>query len=301
MKERVYVDRLFADYEETPEIRDFKEEIISNLNERVRELVSKGLDEEKAFDKATAELGDITAIADDVGKKKRNEAIGQMYMRAKTPLTKRTAAGLTVASGLLLLAIGLALVAFFSESGNEWGSVWGSAWLYYAAVVLLSAACGLYAYFGLTQETAAHYSMKNGRALAYGVVCLIGVLGAGLAVVSFLIDGWEMSDALIIKIALILPAICGLIFLLATETKRQKPWLKAMVEHEIENSMRLHMDISDPAKAAKFGIISGGLWILSIAIFVTLGFLVGWQYSWLVFLFALAIQVFMTTMVVGKK
>ena len=286
MRERVYVDRLFADYEDTPEIRDFKEEIISNLNERVKELISNGCDEEKAFDKAAAELGDITAIADDVGRKKRNEAIGQMYMRAKVPLTKKTAAGVTLASGLLLLGAGLTLINIFGEGG--------SARPYYVSVVLAAVACGLYAYFGLAQETAAHYPMKKGRALAYGGVCLIGFLGTGLAIVSFLFSGFEISAALGIKMALILPAICCLIFLLATETKRQKPWLKAMVEHEIENSIQFHTDMVDPVKAAKFGVVSGGLWILAIAVFITLGFAFGLQYSWLVFIFTLAIQVFMT-------
>jgi MFS family permease len=293
MKARVYVDRLFADYEDTPEIRDFKEEIISNLNERIKEFVSKGLDEEKAFEKATAELGDITAIADDMGRKKRNEAIGQMYMKVKVPLTKKTAAGLTVASGLLLLGIGLAVIHFFGEAGN--------AWPYYISVFLLSVACGLYTYFGLTQETSAHYPMKSGRALVYGVACLIGLLGAGFAIVSFLFDGFEISAAFGIKMALILSAICTLIFLLATETRRQKPWLKAMVEDEIEMAIRFHMDMVDPVKAVKFGVISGGLWILAIALFFTFGFLISWEYSWLVFLFALAIQVFMSASIFDKK
>ena len=293
MKEKVYVDRLFADYEDTLEIRDFKEEIAGNLKERIKELLTKGISEEKAFDQATAELGDITAIADEVGKKKRNEAISQMYMKAKVPLTKKTAAGLTVASGLFLLSVGLVLITFFGKMSD--------AWLYYTSAVVLSVACSLYVYFGLTQETAAHYPMVSRRALAYGFVCLIGFLGAGLAVVSFLFNGVEMSAALGIKMALILPAICALIFLLTTETKRHKPWLKAMVEREIENSMRYHMDMVDPVKAARFGVASGGLWILAIAVFITLGFVISWQYSWLVFLFTLAIQVFMTATIFGKE
>ncbi|MCL1882576.1 MAG: permease prefix domain 1-containing protein [Defluviitaleaceae bacterium] len=81
MKENVYVERLFADYENTPEIIDFKEEISANLAANIRGLISKGLSEEQAFDKATAELGDITDIADSVGKKKRNEAIWVVVKR----------------------------------------------------------------------------------------------------------------------------------------------------------------------------------------------------------------------------
>ncbi|MCL1828587.1 MAG: MFS transporter [Oscillospiraceae bacterium] len=293
MREKVYVDRLFADYEDTQEISDFKEEITANLAERVREFISKGIGDEEAFERAAAELGDITAIADETGKKKRNEAIGQMYMKSKVPITKRTATGITAASGMLLLAAGSALITFFGETSNTP--------LFYISAVLLSAACGLYTFFGLTQETAAHYAMKNGRASAYGAVCSAGFLGAGLASVTFFLDGFEMSAALIVKTIFILPAICVFIFLLATEPERQKPWLKTVIDKEIENSMRYHREMVDPVKAAKFGVLSGGLWISAVAIFITLGFVISWQYSWLIFLFALAVQVFMVTMIFEKK
>ena len=293
MKEKVYVDRLFADYGDTPEINDFKEEVTVNLAERVRGLITDGFDDEKAFEIATAELGNITAIADEVGKKKRAEAFGQMYMKARAPITKKTAIGMTVASGLLMLAAGAALIGFFSDSNNSA--------IYYISVVILSCACGAFAFFGLTQETAAHYAMKKARAFAYGAVCLAAVLGAGLAVVSFLFDGFEMSVSVAVKTAFILPAICGLIFLLATEPKRQKPWLKAMIERDVEASMNYHRDIVNPVKAARYGAMSGGLWLLSIAVFITLGLTIRWGNAWLVFPYTLAIQVFMTAMIFERK
>ena len=109
-----------------------------------------------------------------------------------------------------------------------------------------------------------------------------------------------MSVSLGIKIAFILLAIC-VFFLLVTETKRQKPWLKAMVDRDTENSMKFHQDMVNPVKAAKFGVASCGLWILATAVFITLGSVISWQYSWLVFLFALAIQVFITMMIFEQK
>ncbi|MDR0489849.1 MAG: permease prefix domain 1-containing protein [Oscillospiraceae bacterium] len=300
MKERVYVDRLFADYEDSPEIKDFKEEIVGNLKERIKELVSGGLDEEKAFDKAASELGDITAIADEVGKKKRNEAIGQMYMKSKAPLTKKTAAGVTIASALLLIGVAFALIAFFSNVDVIW--------FYYASVIMLSVACGLYTCVGLTQETRAHYPMRSGRALAYGLACLLAILGAGLAVVSFVFGGYEMSASIVIKAALILPAVCAFIFLLATESKRQKPWLKALTERyerDAVNAIGAHIvsnvGIVNPVKAARFGVASAGMWILAIALFFTFHFAAGWQFSWLVFIFAPAVQVFMVMTIFEKK
>ena len=89
--------------------------------------------------------------------------------------------------------------------------------------------------------------------------------------------------------------------MLVTEPKRQKPLLKTLVDREIENSMVLPRDMVDPIKAAKFGVASGGLWILAVAVFIATGILLSWQYSWLVFPFALAAQVFMTTMIFEKK
>jgi len=293
MKEKIYVDRLFAGYEDTPDIMDFKEEIAGNLKERVHELTTKGLDEEGAFGKATAELGDITAIADNVGKKKRNETIGQMYMKAKPPVTIRTAGGFAAASGLLLLGMALAAFSFFSGEYNL--SV------YAVSSILISVACGLYAYFGLTQETAAHYAMKKGRALAYGMVCVTVLLGAGLIAVSFLPRGLDMAMGIGIGAAFVLCAVCALVFLLATETKRQKPWLAAMVERSVENAMGLHQVMVDPAKASRFGAASGGLWIFAVALWITLHMAFGLRYAWLVFLFTLSVQVFMAAALFETK
>jgi hypothetical protein len=142
--------------------------------------------------------------------------------------------------------------------------------------------------------------MKSKRALAYSAICFFGFFGAGIAVVSYLTAGVELYAAVGLKAAFIIPAACALIFLLITEQKRQKPWLKAMVERETENYMRFHADMVDPVKAAKFGVSSGGLWVLAIAVFITIGFITGWRYAWLVFPFTLAIQVFMVTMIYKK-
>ncbi|MDR2570893.1 MAG: permease prefix domain 1-containing protein [Oscillospiraceae bacterium] len=293
MKEKVYVDRLFAGYEDTPEIIDFKEEITVNLTERIRELISKGLGEEQAFDRATTELGDITAIADEVGKKNRHATIAQMYMNAKVPITTRAAGGFTVASGLLLIAVGIALFAFFREIGDTYP--------YLISVILLSMACGLYTFFGLTQETAAHYAMKNKRALAYGVVCVMAFFGAGFAIVSFLLAEMDIASAIGVKAIFIIPAICALIFLLATEPKRQKPWLKAIELNEYESNMKFRSSMVNPANAARFGLISGGVFLFAVAVFVSIGLLIAWKYAWIVLLFYFALQTVLTSMIFEKS
>ena len=295
MREKVYVERLFADYADSPELRDFKEEIAVNLCERVGELLRDGMSDNQAFAKATAELGNITAIADDAAQQKRAETIGQIYMSAKVPLNKRSAAGISTATALLLLALGTLLVNPF---------VLADVALYNISAVLLALACASYVFFGLTQETAAHYALGRNRALAYGAITLLGVLGAGLAVVSFLFAGWQLSGALALKLALVLLAICGLIFLLATETSRQKPWLKAMQGDfaqqyqeaflgQLQSKILKHESIVDTVRAARFGVLSGALWLLAFALCITLGVFAGWDVAWLPPLFALPLQVLM--------
>ena len=292
MREKIYVDRLFADYEDTPRIRDFKEEIIGNLRERVKDFMSKGLGEEEAFDRATAELGDITAIADDLGKKKRNEAIGQMYINAKVPFSKKTAAGLALATGLLLMGLGLAVLNYFTEPSDLL--------YYYISVFLLADAFALFTYFGLTQESISNYAMKSRRALMYGIIVFVGVLGEGIAIVSYFFSDMELPMVLGIEFALVFPAVCALVFLAATESDRKKPWVKAFTEFEVECEMLFEHTV-DPDKAARFGVFSGGLWILAVAVFIMVGLAYDWWYALLVFLFAAAAQTMMVSTIFVKK
>lgn len=72
-----YVDDLFHGYESTAELEDFKEEIIINLKDRVQDLEKAGKSSDEAFAEAVSELGDITAIADDLSREKRKEIIGK--------------------------------------------------------------------------------------------------------------------------------------------------------------------------------------------------------------------------------
>jgi len=307
MKEKIYVDRLFADYDDTPEIRDFKEEIAGNLKERVKEHISKGLCEDEAFNKAADELGDITAIADDISKRKRNEAIGQMYMGIKKPISAKRGAMYALCGLVLGLTTLIPLLTWFFTDVRSYAI---------AALLPFGVASVLgFVYLGLTQETTAHEAMGGKRALLYvlaaglilfGVVAALLMYFSGLAEVEMtraqgLPEHISILGAIGVLLVFSLSGTALGIFLILTEKDRKKPWLKALVERDIESSMKFHTDMVDPVKSAKFGVLSGGLWILAIAVFFTLGLIIGWAYSWLVFLFAFAIQVFMITMIFEKR
>ena len=291
MKEKVYVDRLFASYEDSPEIRDLKEEITSNLTERIVNLVSSGMSEDEAFEKATSKLGDITVIADETCKKQRNDVIRQVLFGEKIPFTKKTAAGLTVASGIMMFFICVVLTMVFYD--------------YVPALVVLgplflSVSVCLYTYFGLTQETVTMYAMKNGRAALFATGVFLAVFAAGLAASMYFYGGYALITALVFKAIFIIPAICLLVFLGVTEPDRNKPWFKAWLERELGNANSRSLNIVNPAKAARFGVYSGGLWILSIGAFILLHIVFAVPYAWLVFVFALAAETFMVASIFEK-
>ncbi|MGI6149658.1 MAG: permease prefix domain 1-containing protein [Limnochordia bacterium] len=80
---REYLDSLFADYQETPALDDFKEELRGFLDERIKNLVQTGMAQRDAFFQATSELGDMSAVADEISRKKKQEVLAEMYMRTR--------------------------------------------------------------------------------------------------------------------------------------------------------------------------------------------------------------------------
>jgi hypothetical protein len=66
-----------------------------------------------------------------------------------------------------------------------------------------------------------------------------------------------------------------------------KPWAKSFRNKAVESEMAIW---NDPVIANRFGMFSGAIWIFAIGLFILLGFLIGFKFSWLVFVFAIAFQ-----------
>ncbi len=278
MKEQVYIDRLFEGYENTPELQDFKEEIAVNLQERIKGLQAKGMSEEDAFEKATAELGDVTEVADELSRQKRNEVIGKMYMYSqKTKIGKIHALGYVLCAGAILFGIIAAAIAF-SVNGDLFTSV--------ATLLpfIIPAGTAL-VFLGLTQETTRNLPMSWKRALIYGLTTGVTLFGLCTSALLYFMEGAELTAVLGTLLPFVLPGLCLITFMILTEKNRQKPWVAQELGTWMENHGK---DAADPRRIEQRGLLSGALWLLSIALFVALGFLIGFQYSWVVFLFSIA-------------
>jgi len=304
MNAKEFVNSLFKGYEETAALADFKEELLGNLNAKIESLVKKGMEAEAAFAKASGELGDVSALADELSLKKRKEVFEEVYMDIRSFMDAKRVAGYVVFGALALFGIITALIVLFAgkwgDSGFDLSGVFGSMMPF-----LVAAVAGL-TWMGLTQETASAYPVSKKRAAWYAagtglivfglltvpVVLFGGRLKEGVhealgAIPALNGSGLEIVGAISVLIPFVLPGIGILVFLGLTEKDRLKPWAK----HFRDSAVKREMEIwNDPAIATRFGMFSGAIWIFAAGLFVLLGFLLSFKYSWLVFIFATAFQ-----------
>ncbi|MFC0905554.1 permease prefix domain 1-containing protein [Clostridium sp. MT-14] len=280
VKVQVYIDRLFRDYEDTPELKDFKEEIAINLQERIKEFKNQSESDEKAFEKAAAELGDITKIADQISRQKRKEVIDQMYVHSRIQVDKKHAVGYAAAGAIALFAIISAFTTYFSTGEISTGVS--------TLTVFISISTAMFVFLGLTQETNTDFPMEWKRALIYGISSAVIVFGVCVSAMLYFMEGMGLESVSGSLMPFVIPGLCVLVFLLLTEKERHKPWV---LERERMFKENYATACGDAKTLEQRGLLSGALWLFSAALFVLLGFIIGFKYSWVVFLFAVACEV----------
>ena len=63
---QIFLDELLSSYQQTPELLEQKEELLSHLTERVQDNMAKGLTYDQAFDATIRDLGDVKALLTDI-------------------------------------------------------------------------------------------------------------------------------------------------------------------------------------------------------------------------------------------
>jgi hypothetical protein len=305
MNTREYVRSLFRDYEETPELRDFMEELQSNLEDRIASLVRKGAAEADAFSKASGELGDISALADELSLKRRQEVLEDAYLGIQKYMNPKRVLAYVGFAVLLLLGLVVSAIVYFSgaegtvKANGAWypmGRLEQFAGMFGVILSFVSVTVPGFCFLGLTQETASLYPMKWKRALWYSLGAFLVSFGGTLVPLTYSAakyspDTVHVGTALVAALGVLMPFLIPglglLIFLGLTEKNRLKPWAHARQNEEIRKTMEMW---SDPALSARFGMLSGAIWIFAIGLFVMLGFVWSFKFSWLVFVFATAFQ-----------
>lgn len=290
MDTRKYIHSLFSDYEETSALIDFKEELKSFLDERIKALVKSGMDEKDAFEKATNELGDMSAVADEISRKKKQEILAEMYMKTRHYMpTWRIVLYILCGTVFGFGVIVAALSGFFTGDINaSLGSL-----LVFGVVPILG-----FLFLGLTQETAVHEPMDWKRALLYVIAAGVFLFGVIVFIITYFEDSAGLPYAIATLIPFILPSSAFGAFLILTEKDRSKPWVKKQREEYIKRSRER---FGDPAQEERFGLFSGALWIAAIAVFILLTMLFSLKFSWLAIAAALIGQMLVLGMFTKSK
>ena len=312
MDAKKFVDSLFEGYEETAALADFKEELLANLNAKIESFVKKGMDAQAAFAQASAELGDVSALADELSLKKRKEVFEEVYMDIRAYMPARRVAGYLVFGALALFGISVALIALFAIRGTGLKARIDLTAFFGTMMPFLTAAITGFTYLGVTQETASMNPVSKKRGAWYAAAAgmiVFGLCTMPIAYFGVRIAGDIVSDIIgynivsivpvvSLLIPFVLPGIGILVFLVLTEKDRLKPWAKDFRDRTVEREMAVWQN---SATASRFGMFSGAIWIFAIGIFILLGFIIGFRFSWLVFIFAVAIQLLVQAAMYRKK
>jgi hypothetical protein len=303
MEAKQFVDSLFKGYEETAALADFKEELLGNLNAKIEDLAKKGMEPAAAFAKASAELGDVSALADELSLKKRTEVFEEAYMGVSRSMSAGRVAGYVTFGVSALFGVIVAFIAFFAVKSVDVGFDGPIDWTGFFATMmpfLVTAIVG-FTYLGMTQETASMYPVSKKRAVWYTAAAAL--IAFGIFTMPIVYFGVKIADNIFSEITsynpevlvpvismlipFVLPGVGILVYLCLTEKDRLKPWAKDSRDKMVAREMALW---SDPAVAARFGMFSGAIWIFATGLFLLLGFIISFKFSWLVFIFAVAFQ-----------
>jgi MFS family permease len=267
------LDEAFAGVEMTADAQDLKEEMRANLVARVAELESSGRAPADAAREAVDELGDVRELL-GTGSDTGRDAMTAAYLRhrvrpkpgfvVRTVLLSLVAAGslaLFVLGALEVLALGLpVLLALGAGIAVPLGFVTGDA---------------------LLQETTTNHPMPPARAAGFGAATF-GVLAA--LALGGVFAGHLDAIALVAVAALLLVASIALFsWLGATKTNRHKSWVR-----DAHAQMPPNRFEQEPEVAARFGIYTAAIWLVTFGVMVLLIFTVGWWWAPLAFVGGLA-------------
>ena len=265
------LDEAFTGIEMTPDAQDLKEEIRANLVSRVEELEASGTAPADAARRAVAELGDVRELlgeTDAVSARTGAQAATgytALALRNKVRPKPGFVVRVVIWSALIVVGVTLATLGATGVLPLPVGPV-------IAFLGVASTGLGLLVGDALAQETTANHPMPQNRASGYGLASFLLLYGLGFAGLVGLkaLPVWGVVFAALGVIA----AIILFAFLGATQTNRHKAWTRAAHADLPPNRFE-----QEPETAARFGIYTAVIWIVTFAAIAVLVFTVGWWWA----------------------
>src|SRR5690625_3793940 len=224
MELKEFINKAFEKYEESPKLIDFKEELLTNLQDRLKSLETTGLTREE----------DLKEIESE-------------YMSLRHFVTNPLAVIYTILG--VLIGFGLITSGLSYLSSGKIESLTGVLMLF--LVVPLAG----FVYMGLTQETATRHPMRPLRASIYSIAVLVLLFGISLIPIMIFSTSKPLVNVLAILIPFVLPTIGVIGFLMITEMDYRKAW----VLKEAEKHHAWSKKFETSGNAQTFGIMSAGV------------------------------------------
>ena len=262
------LDEAFGGITMTPDAQDLKEEVRANLIARAAELEAGGRAPGDAARQAIAELGDVRDLLDESmdasapAPFESYAALQQRYrVKPKAGYVVRAVVwslgavvgivlGVLGATGVLPLVIG-PVIGLFGMASTGLGLLVGDS---------------------LHQETTTNHPMPENRAGGFAAATFLAAYGAAFG---FMVAVGALPVWCVVFAALgVIAAIILFAFLGATQTNRHKAWTRQALAKEPANRFE-----REPETAARFGIYTVAIWLVTFAVIAVLVFTVGWWWA----------------------
>lgn len=167
-----HIDELFSGVGESQQLIELKEELTTNLKEKIADYKARGHHDEEAFKEAVVSIGDLSGLIDDMRMIGRSKTIP-----ANNPSNSSTFSTIGIIVGVLAVLFGIlsAIMLYFMEI--EVVAIPGSG-------IFIVIGGALFTYCVLTRETMRLYAMNKMHASLYaaGVALVLFAIFLGFAV-----------------------------------------------------------------------------------------------------------------------
>ncbi|MBW9121258.1 hypothetical protein JNB63_14255 [Microbacterium trichothecenolyticum] len=287
------LDEAFQGIDMTPDARDLKEEVRANLVARTDELEAAGVAPADAAQRAIAELGDVRILLDETtDAAPRPNANGYAALQQRHRVRPKPGYVVRAVVWSIAAVVGITL-GILSAAGVVPIALGGQI----AFFSLASTALGLLVGDSLSQETTTNHPMPQSRAAGFALATFLGAFGLGFAaLVAF---GSLPVWAVVFAALGIIASIILFAFLGASQTNRHKAWTRQARTSEPPNRFE-----REPEVAARFGIYTAVIWLVTFAVIAVLVFTVGWWWAPLAFVGGFAVMMLVLARMLfspGKK
>lgn len=208
-KVKTNIDELFTGVGKSQELFDLKEELTTNLKEKVADYKFRGMDEAEAFKEAVISMGDLSGLVNDMRKIGQDTGKQSVY---STMTARISTAGIVAGVILVLFGVLISTMLYFMNLPAE--SVSGPG-------IFIIAGGGLITYSALTRETRRKFGMNKIRAALYALSIGLILFGIFVSVMSGLATD-EVFIAISSLLVFFLAGIGLFLSLILSGTDRRK-------------------------------------------------------------------------------